>query len=60
MELISLVMEKRLGGRKFYELDTAIYRYDGRSESAILDEFGGGRGWGQGGGGDANHILIVQ
>jgi len=45
MEQISLVMEKRLGRRKFYELDTAIYRCDGRSESAIPGEFGGGRGW---------------
>lgn len=45
MEPISLVMEKCLGGRKFYELDTTICRYDGRSESVILDGFGGGRGW---------------
>jgi len=40
MKLISLVMERCLCGRKFYELDTAICRYDGPSESAILDESG--------------------
>lgn len=59
MEPISLVMEKCLGGRKFYELDTAICRYDGRSESVIWTDLVavGDRDRRRG---NANHIPIVQ